>query len=150
MAILYRNFLRCMPYCLNMKPSSILETVLYTNSIEEAVWFYHEVLGLDMPAGKSDLMTLFRVDDQHVLLIFDPSKSDQPGRMVPSHGARGAGHIGLGIKPEDYQAWLDRLSKHGVAIEKEIQWERAYPAQSIYFRDPYGNSVELLTTDIWK
>lgn len=133
-----------------MKPSSILETVLYTTSIEDAVWFYHEVLGFDMPAGQSDLMTLFRVDENHVILIFHPELSDQPGRAVPSHGARGPGHIGLRINPDDYQAWLDRLCEHGIEIEQEIQWKRAYPARSIYFRDPYGNSVELLTTDIWK
>ena len=133
-----------------MKPESILETVLYANSIDEAVWFYHEVLGLEMPKGQSELMTLFRVDENHVILIFDPSKSDQPGRMVPSHGARGPGHIGLGIKPDDYQAWLDQLSSHGIAIEQEIEWDRPYPAKSIYFRDPSGNSIELLTTDIWK
>lgn len=133
-----------------MKPSKILETTLYANSIEEAVWFYHEVLGLDMPAGQSELMTLFRVDKNQVLLIFDPKVSDQPGRAVPSHGARGPGHIGLGIEPGEYQAWLDRLSKHGIAIEDEIEWKRDYPARSIYFRDPSGNSVELITTDIWK
>ncbi|PCI08460.1 glyoxalase/bleomycin resistance/extradiol dioxygenase family protein [bacterium] len=133
-----------------MKPQSILETVLYANSIDEAVWFYHEVLGLDMPAGQSNLMTLFRIDANQVLLIFDPKISDQPGRGVPSHGARGPGHIGLGIQLSDYQAWLDRLSEHGIAIEKEIEWERSYLAKSIYFRDPSGNSVELITTDIWK
>ena len=46
-----------------IKPESILETVLYANSIEEAVWFYHEVLGLDMPSAHSKLMTMFRVDE---------------------------------------------------------------------------------------
>ena len=137
-------------YTFPMKPESILETVLYANSIEEAVWFYHEVLGLDMPAAPSELMTLFRIDANHVLLIFDPSNSDQPGRAVPSHGARGPGHIGLKIQPADYQSWLDQLSKHGIAIEQEIEWKEAYPAKSIYFRDPSGNSVELITADIWK
>jgi len=132
-----------------MKPSAILETVLYANSIEEAVWFYHEVLGLEMPKGQSDLMTLFRIDKNQVLLVFDPKISDQPGRGVPSHGARGPGHIGLGIEAGEYQAWLDKLSEHGIAIEKEIVWEREYLAKSIYFRDPSGNSVELITTDIW-
>ncbi len=133
-----------------MKPESILETVLYANSIEEAVWFYHELLGFDMPADQSELMALFRIDVNHVLLIFDPSKSDQPNRQVPSHGARGPGHIGLRILPADYQSWLDQLSKHGIAIEQEIGWDQTYPAKSIYFRDPSGNSVELMTADIWK
>ncbi len=133
-----------------MKPSSILETIVYANSIEEAAWFYHEVLGLEMPRGKSDLMTMFRVDENHVLLIFDPSVSDEPGRDVPSHGARGPGHLALRIQPTDYQHWLDQFSKHGIAIEQEIEWDRNNPGKSIYVRDPSGNSIELITADIWK
>ncbi len=133
-----------------MKPESILETILYANSIDEAIWFYHEVIGFDKPEGQSELMTLFRVDENHVLLIFDPTVSDQPGRDVPSHGPRGPGHIAFRIQPDDYQNWLDRFSSHGIPIEQEIQWNREYPAKSIYVRDPSGNSIELITTDIWR
>ncbi|MBL4699048.1 MAG: VOC family protein [Phycisphaerales bacterium] len=133
-----------------MKPESILETVLYANSLEEAAWFYHEVLGLDMPHAPSELMGMFRVDDNHVLLIFDPKVSDRPGRDVPSHGARGPGHLALRIRDSEYQKWLDKLSEFGVAIEKEIIWEREYLAKSIYVRDPSGNSIELITEDIWR
>lgn len=133
-----------------IKPESILETVLYANSIEEAAWFYHEVLGLDMPSVHSKLMVMFRVDKNQVLLIFDPSVSDQPNRDVPSHGPRGPGHIALRIKPEHYQSWLDRFSKHGIAIEQEIKWDWDTPGKSIYVRDPSGNSIELITADIWK
>ena len=109
-----------------MKPESILETILYANSLEEAAWFYHEVLGLDMPHAPSELMGMFRVDENHVLLIFDPKVSDQPGRGVPSHGARGPGHLALRIRDSEYQKWLDKLSEFGIAIEQEIVWEREY------------------------
>lgn len=135
-----------------MKPHSILETVLYASDIEQAAWFYHEVLGLDMPSGTSELMTFFRIDDNHVLLIFDPSKSDQPGREVPSHGPRGAGHIALRIEETDYDAWKERLSSFGIGIEQEINWgleESFAEGRSIYCRDHYGNSVELITGNIW-
>jgi len=135
-----------------MKPHSILETVLYASDIEQAAWFYREVLGLDMPGGMSELMTYFRVDDQHVLLIFDPSKSDKSGRDVPSHGPRGAGHIALRIEESQYDQWKLQLSSHGIGIEQEIDWEHEEGfsrGRSIYCRDPYGNSVELITADIW-
>ena len=133
-----------------MKPDSILETIIYANSLEEAAWFYHEVLGLDMPREMSDLAVLFRVDNNQVLLVFDPKASDQPGRPVPSHGSRGPGHIALRIRPEDYQRWLEQLSRHGIPIEQEQEWDRVEPGKSIYIRDPSGNSVELITSDIWK
>jgi len=134
---------------LYMKPHSILETILYSNSLDEAAWFYHEVLGLDMPNEPSTLLAKFRIDPNHVLLVFDPTISDQPGRDVPSHGARGPGHIALRINEDEYEPWLEQLSKHGIAIEDEIDWKQSYPARSIYFRDPSGNSVELITADIW-
>ncbi len=133
-----------------MKPESILETILYANSLEEAAWFYHEVLGLDMPRDRSELAVLFRIDGSHVLLVFDPKKSDQPGRPVPSHGSRGPGHIALRIRPQDYQSWIEQFSKHGIPIEQEQVWDRIDPGKSIYVRDPSGNSVELITADIWK
>ncbi|MBL4808980.1 MAG: VOC family protein [Phycisphaerales bacterium] len=135
-----------------MKPSSILETILYSSDIEQAAWFYHQVLGLDMPGGMSELMTCFHIDDNHVLLIFDPSKSDKPGRGVPSHGPRGAGHIALRIEESQYDSWKKQLSTFGVGIEQEVDWateESFRPGRSIYCRDPYGNSVELITANIW-
>jgi catechol 2,3-dioxygenase-like lactoylglutathione lyase family enzyme len=133
-----------------MKPQSILETILYADDLERAAWFYHIVLGLDMPREPSELAVLLRIDPDHVLLIFDPKISDQPGRLVPSHGPRGPGHIAMRIQSEDYQSWLDQLSSHGIPIEQEQDWDRKDPGKSIYIRDPAGNSVELITADIWR
>lgn len=134
-----------------MRPHAILETILYANDLEQAAWFYGTALGLEMPKGLSELAALFRINEHQVLLIFDPTVSDQPGRAVPSHGSRGPGHIALQIDDADYGAWLDRLSAHGIAIEQEVEWrDTASPGRSIYFRDPSGNSVELITADIWR
>ena len=134
-----------------MKPSSILETILYSNDLEQSAWFYHKVLGLEMPREPSKLAAMFRIDPNHVLLFFDPTISDKPGRDVPSHGARGPGHIALRIEDGEYEAWIKKLSEFGVAIEQEIEWsDRNDPGRSIYMRDPSGNSVELITADIWR
>jgi catechol 2,3-dioxygenase-like lactoylglutathione lyase family enzyme len=133
-----------------MKPDSILETIIYSDDLERTAWFYHEVLGLDMPREMSDLAVLFRIDTNHVLLVFNPKISDQPGRPVPSHGSRGPGHIAMRIRPDDYQNWLDQFSNHGIPIEQEQVWDRVDPGKSIYVRDPSGNSIELITADIWK
>lgn len=133
-----------------MRPNSILETILYANDLEQAAWFYAEVIGLEMPRKPSELAAIFRINTNQVLLIFDPTVSDQPGRPVPSHGARGPGHIALRIEPDDYDNWIRRLSEFGVAIEQEIEWSaHTDPGRSIYLRDPSGNSVELITADIW-
>lgn len=133
-----------------MRPRSVLETILYANDLEQVAWFYGTVLGLEMTREPTELAAIFRINDLQVLLVFDPTVSDQPGRPVPSHGARGPGHIALRIEPQEYEAWLKRLSEHGVAVEQEVEWSaNTDPGRSIYMRDPSGNSVELITADIW-
>jgi len=80
------------------------------------------------------------------MLIFDPAAAAAPGRRVPSHGARGAGHVAFRV--ESLDAWREHLSKHQIEIEREIHW--GAEIASIYFRDPAGNSVELASGELWK
>jgi catechol 2,3-dioxygenase-like lactoylglutathione lyase family enzyme len=53
----------------------------------------------------------------------------------------------LGIEAESFEAWRKHLHSHGVRIEKEVVWPRG--GRSFYFRDPAGNSVELVTPGVW-
>ena len=45
---------------------------------------------------------------------------------------------------ERWRAWLGEL---GIAIERELDWPRG--GRSLYFRDPSGNSIELITRGTW-
>ena len=45
------------------------------------------------------------------------------------------------------QAWRERITRAGLAIEAEIAWPRG--GSSLYLRDPAGNSVELAPASIW-
>ena len=56
-----------------MRPRRVYETVVYATDLEAA--------------------RAFRLDDDGVLLLFDPTLSSQPGRVVPSHGPTGAVHV---------------------------------------------------------
>jgi catechol 2,3-dioxygenase-like lactoylglutathione lyase family enzyme len=88
----------------------------------------------------------FRVGASGVLLAFS-AEATLKGDQLPSHGATGPGHFALGIAAADLGHWRQRLAGDGVAIEKEVQWPRG--GRSLYFRDPAGNSVELLTPGVW-
>jgi len=55
--------------------------------------------------------------------------------------------VALGVPAGSLSAWRERLAWHGVAIEKEVDWPRG--GRSLYFRDPAGNSVEILTPGVW-
>ena len=84
----------------------------------------------------------FQVGDRGMLLIFRPEATLR-GDRLPAHGARGPGHFALGIAAEDLEAWRLRLREHRVEIEHEQTWPHG--GHSLYFRDPAGNSVELIT-----
>jgi catechol 2,3-dioxygenase-like lactoylglutathione lyase family enzyme len=135
-----------------MSPSSprllrVYETVLYAPEIPAAAAFYANVLGLRLVEEPDELAAAFRLDDGGVLLLFDPERAAAPNRRVPSHGAVGAGHVAFTVEPGGLDAWADALRGRGIEIEREISWEQG--RRSLYFRDPAGNSVELVDGDLW-
>jgi catechol 2,3-dioxygenase-like lactoylglutathione lyase family enzyme len=128
-----------------MRATHIFETVLYADDLAAAERFYTEVLGLEL-YSRFDVAISLRCQGG-VLLIFDPARASLPNRGVPSHGARGPGHLAFAANPDDLVAWLDHLRAHNVAIEMEVNWEQG--GTSIYFRDPAGNSIELAPPTLW-
>jgi catechol 2,3-dioxygenase-like lactoylglutathione lyase family enzyme len=86
------------------------------------------------------------VGDASVLLAFR-AETTLKGDPLPAHGATGPGHFALGIEAEALDAWRKLLQGHGVGIEKEVEWPRG--GKSLYFRDPTGNLVELVTPGVW-
>ncbi len=69
------------------------------------------------------------------------------GGVHPAHGAHKPGHFALGVPTDSLDQWRDHLRLHGVTVEQEMQWPRG--GKSLYFRDPAGNSVELVTRGLW-
>jgi catechol 2,3-dioxygenase-like lactoylglutathione lyase family enzyme len=126
----------------------VYETVLYVSDVAAAAEFYSEVLGLRLVDGPDELAAGFRLDDGGILLLFDPARSSAPGRWVPSHGASGAGHVAFSVDQGGLDAFAEALHERGVEIEREIDWEHT-DGRSIYFRDPGGNSVELVEGELW-
>ena len=124
----------------------VVETSVYVDDLAEAEAFYGGVLGLAVLRREAGRHVFFRVGSTSVLLAFN-AEATLRGDVLPPHGAAGPGHFALGIPPGSLQAWRDRLAAHGVAVEKEVQWPRG--GRSLYFRDPAGNSVELLTPGVW-
>lgn len=134
-----------------MKAKGITEAALYVDNLEEAREFYAQVLGLEPLSEEEGRHVFFRCGDA-VLLLFDPrttegSKGESSSSMAPPHGSYGAGHVAFPMNEDEIESWRTHLESSGVEIESEVEW--AQGGYSIYFRDPDGNCLELVTPSIW-
>lgn len=119
----------------------VAEAVLYVDDLQEATRFYSEVLGLPLTASFKDASFL-QTGRASTLIVFDRQRLGERTSVIPDHGAEGAVHVALAIPREQMDAWRSRLEAHDVEIEHEQDWSQG--THSIYFRDPAGNSVELI------
>lgn len=127
-----------------------LETALYVDDMPRAVAFYRDVLGL-RPLSEGDRLSVFDAGNATVLLLFRRGATlgglDFPGGRIPPHDGAGPVHVGFAIAAEELEAWEKRLAQHGVEIESRARWTRG--GRSLYFRDPDGHSLELVTPGTW-
>lgn len=119
----------------------VAEAALYVTDLAAARAFYKEVLDLPETAVFDDASFL-QTGPSSTLILFDIDKLESRQSRIPGHGARGQGHVALAIRPEEMDAWRERLQAHGVEIEHEQDWPQG--THSIYFRDPDQNSLELI------
>ncbi|HWZ98745.1 MAG TPA: VOC family protein [Candidatus Dormibacteraeota bacterium] len=131
----------------------VLETALYVEDISRAVDFYQRVLGFGVLArsGEPERLAAMDMGGVHVLLLFKAGATANdvniPGGRIPGFDGSGNGHVAFPIAAEELDAWEKQLAEKGIAIESTVKWERG--GQSIYFRDPDGNLLELATPGVW-
>jgi catechol 2,3-dioxygenase-like lactoylglutathione lyase family enzyme len=116
------------------------------SNFSERTAIYGGALGLPLIGHEPGRHAFFQVGDAGMLLVFDPAAT-QLGKDLPPYGATGPGHFALGIRADDLDVWRRHLIGSGVAIEKEVVWPRG--GHSLYFRDPAGNSAEVVTPGVW-
>jgi catechol 2,3-dioxygenase-like lactoylglutathione lyase family enzyme len=131
--------------------NGVIETILYVDDLPRAVVFYRDMLGFTLMTGDPARFQSFDSGAGRVLLLFKrgatlvPTKV--PGGVIPPHDGSGPHHVAFAIAAANYEPWKARLVAHGIAIESETHWERG--GRSLYFRDPDGHAVELVTPGIW-
>lgn len=125
---------------------ALVETSLYGDDLVAMEAFYATTLGLPVVVRDPQRHVFLRVGAGSMLLIFKPDATLTPGQF-PVHGATGPGHVALGIPAADLDRWRQYLVGQRIPIEQEFTWPRG--GHSLYFRDPAGNSVELITPGVW-
>jgi catechol 2,3-dioxygenase-like lactoylglutathione lyase family enzyme len=129
-----------------VQPLTVLETSLYSDDLAAAEAFYGDVLDLPLHSRQAGRHVFFRCGDA-MLLLFDPAATALEAGDVPTHGATGPGHAAFSVGDDDLEVWRAKLEERGVEIEASIEWPNG--GRSIYFRDPAGNSLELITRRAW-
>ncbi|MDT8305018.1 MAG: VOC family protein [Anaerolineae bacterium] len=119
----------------------VAEAVLYVDDLAAATAFYRDVLGLPVTLTFSDTSFL-QAGPHSSLILFDREQLRVRRSAIPHHGTVGPGHVALSMEYDCVDEWRQRLQRHGIAIEHEQRWPQG--TYSLYFRDPAGNSVELI------
>lgn len=130
--------------------SSIKETALYVEDVDRAVRFYRDVLGLSILV-QDERFCAFDVSGRHVLPLFLRGASHQttilPGGQIPPHDGSGPIHVGFAVEAVELEAWATHLASQGVEVLSRMDWPLG--GRSLYFRDPDGHLLELLTPGVW-
>ncbi|HYP12587.1 MAG TPA: VOC family protein [Bryobacteraceae bacterium] len=130
--------------------NDLKETALYVTDLERATTFYRDVLGLPILVVDSRFCA-FDVAGKHILLLFTRGASleatELPGGTIPPHDGAGQIHAAFAIDAEELPAWESHLLAHRIDILSCVSWPRG--GKSVYFRDPDGHLLELLTPGVW-
>ena len=128
----------------------VLETSLYVDEIQRAAQFYERLFGFEKLVC-DDRFCAFSVSGQQVLLLFRKHGTTEPitipGGVIPPHDGEGTTHLAFTIPLDSEPEWTAHLAAHRIVIESRVTWPRG--GFSLYFRDPDGHLLELVSPGCW-
>lgn len=132
--------------------TGVIETALYVDDLSRAIPFYQGLFGFPI-LQQDHRFCAFDIAGRSILLLFLRGASLEPaplswGDMIPPHDGKGPLHFAFAIPRGSDGAWEIHLRNAGITIESTITWPRG--GRSLYFRDPDGHAVELLTPGVWE
>jgi hypothetical protein len=103
------------------------------------------VLGCTLEREQSELGLLqLRAGRSLIDIVSVEGPLGSKGGRAPGAEGRNVDHICIGIRPFDEAALRAHLTHHGVVIESEgSRYGAEGEGQSLYIRDPEGNTVEI-------
>lgn len=131
-------------------PSAILETCLYVEDLLRSRDFYVGLFGYAVMES-DDRFCGLNVGGGQVLMLFGRGSNPQGTVLsygtIPPHDGSGPSHLGFSIPADSLAAWLTRLRERSIPVESVVKWPTG--GTSVYFRDPDGHLLELVTPGTW-
>lgn len=110
--------------------SGIDHVGLAVDDVEKARAWYVELFGMREVSRAENFVSL-RVNEQFVFLL---------SRQTPSTPTALA-HVAFRVTREEFEKALQGLATRGISIDEEPK--RKGSGRSVYFKDPWGNQLEL-------
>lgn len=132
-----------------MKINKIVETCIYSQDLHGMKEFYVNIIGLSLVEEEEGKFVFLKAG-KNMLLVFCPDRTRINNDALPTHGVSAPPssiHFAMEIEDKDYLKWRERITNNHIKIEKEVRWKEK--SRSLYFRDPAGNLVELITPGEW-
>jgi catechol 2,3-dioxygenase-like lactoylglutathione lyase family enzyme len=132
--------------------TAVIETALHVEDVRKSMDFYDPLFRFPKMVF-DDRLCAYDVAGRSVFLLFKKGGTLQPAEVpgatgvIPPHDGSGHMHMAFAIPADSVDAWADRLSATGVAIESRVKWVSG--GTSLYFRDPDGHLIELATPGLW-
>ncbi len=128
----------------------LVETCLYVSDVARSHAFYADVFGF--PAIREDeRICVLEVGPGQVLILFRRGGTlalvAVGEGFIPPHDGSGPQHLAFGVPQEAVGDWKAHLESLNIEIESLLDWPQG--GQSLYFRDPDGLLVELITPGLW-
>ena len=105
--------------------------------------FYLDILGLEEGWMRRRDHCFLRVGEQLVALI--TPRAPEAGVHLAGKDGIGVNHLSFRVEPAEFDAWVERLKAHAVVIDRGPIDREDERTRSIYFLDPDGNRLEIIT-----
>ena len=115
---------------------------------EETIHFYRDILGMEIVLQQGNLDVeaedhfFFHVGEDNFIAYFLPKPGVDTGLAAAQSGSGWMDHLALDVEPDSLSGWCETLRAADIGFEGPI--DRGYE-RSIYFKDPNGVTIELLS-----